>query len=277
MSRRRDRETRNAIRDTWCRVAAAINDQPAAASVIARFFVGLDDAYAVPEPDDVSVVLRKDEPAAVPFMRLYPLLRWRDWASRATHFLAPDDDAFPFLDRITHELARGTSLSAPKLGVGHGVPVRLEKTFVCVRGAALLNTRRRRGRDDADIPSTNRGGRPRCDESASPVVTRDHSTRRRPAAAPPRLRTARRWGYFMAHPDFGPWPFAAGFGKLLTADLARALANANSTVPFEFRHDCPKADASIQGNCVKDTFIYEDNFLGLLLAPYAYGRRADSP
>ena len=90
----------------------------------------------------------------------------------------------------------------------------------------------------------------------------------------------------MEHPKCGPWPCAAGCGKGLTADLAHALAAMNATVPLELGppcksvHDdgknitceraCDDADPREQGVCLKRVWIYEDNLLGMLLAPFKY-------
>ena len=127
------------------------------ASLIARFFVGLDAAANATDADseDVTVVDRVDGPAAVPHLRLYPLLRWRHWALHATHFLAADDDAhfslcgysadgsrrrlrdwrtrlrYPFVDRIVAELVAGAALSCPALrGEGRATRVAFQETFV---------------------------------------------------------------------------------------------------------------------------------------------------
>lgn len=226
VSRRRDVHVRDAIRSTWCDTARHVTRDVADASVIVRFFVGLDANVVNDDAgSDVTVVEVQDGASAVPLLRLYPLLRCRDWAPSATHFLAPDDDAYPFLDRIIHGLVTKTAKHAPSgRGVGPAQPVRLEDTFV--------------------------------------------------------------WGYFMEHPAFGPWPFACGFGKVLTANLARALSAMNASVPLELGppclryvrngtgvscdRACPGADPRIQGVCLKRTFIYEDNLLGILLTPFRY-------
>ena len=95
----------------------------------------------------------------MPHLRLFPLLRWRDWAPDATHFLAPDDDAYPFVDRIVAELISGAVLSCSALrGEGRAERVALQKTFVWgyfmyERPARRSERRQRRRRGlDLDIP-----------------------------------------------------------------------------------------------------------------------------
>ena len=225
VSRRRDVDVRDAVRRTWCATARRVASDEV--SVIVRFFVGLDtvedgdDAHS----SDVTVVDVMDGPSAVPHLRLYALLQYDAWARGATHFLALDDDAYPFLDRITQNIVQKRAMHAPAgRGVGPAISIELEDTFV--------------------------------------------------------------WGYFMEHPKFGPWPFAAGFGKILTADLAHALAAMNATVPLELgppclrvygddsdltcERACDDADPRVQGVCLKRVWIYEDNLLGMLLTPYKY-------
>ena len=225
VSRRRDVDVRDAVRRTWCATARRVASEDV--SVVVRFFVGLDTVEGGDDASmmDVTVVDVMDGPAAVPHLRLYALLRHDEWARAATHFLALDDDAYPFLDRLTQNLVENRAMHAPAgRGVGPAISIALGETFV--------------------------------------------------------------WGYFMEHPKFGPWPFAAGFGKVLTADLAHALSKMNATVPLELGppcksvHDdgknitceraCDDADPREQGVCLKRVWIYEDNLLGMLLTPYKY-------
>ena len=164
VSKRENVEARDAIRSTWCLTGHELNSKGGGTSVVVRFFVGLsaeplgigDDGLSA----DVTVLSRVDGASAVPYLRLEGLLSGFSWAPFATHFLSVDDDAYPFLDRLSGELERGTVPSEPW--------ARLEPPFV--------------------------------------------------------------WGWFMTHGNFGPWPFAAGFGKLLTADLVATLRAAASDI-----------------------------------------------
>lgn len=54
------------------------------------------------------------------------------------------------------------------------------------------------------------------------------------------------------------------------ADLVGTLSRMNASMPFEMHRTCDDFTESAQGTCVKDTFIFEDNHLGLLLAPFKY-------
>ena len=210
VSRRRDVAARDAIRRTWCETARAVSRDDAV--VVVRFFVGRDPDPGGPDDldrGDVTLVDVVDSPFAVLRLRLHALLRYEDWAPHATHLLALDDDAYPFLDRIVQDLRRDG---------------RLRGTFV--------------------------------------------------------------WGRFEALGGVGPWPVARGFGRVLTADLAHALALNAAAIPFELQEPClrlwgtrtnitcdracPDADPRVPGACLKDTFIREDGFLGLALAPYGY-------
>ena len=118
VSRRRDVDVRDAVRRTWCATARRVASDDV--SVIVRFFVGLDTVDGGDDANmmDVTVVDVMDGPAAVPHLRLYALLRHDEWARAATHFLALDDDAYPFLDRITQSLVENRAMHAP---AGRGV------------------------------------------------------------------------------------------------------------------------------------------------------------
>ena len=126
VSRRRDVDVRDAVRRTWCATARrAASDE---VSVVVRFFVGLDTVEGGDDANmmDVTVVDVPDGPSAVPHLRLYALLRYDAWARRATHFLALDDDAYPFLDRLTQSLVEKRAMHAPAgRGVGPAISIAL--------------------------------------------------------------------------------------------------------------------------------------------------------
>ena len=135
VSKRSNVDVRDAIRRTWCATARALNAETrGAATVKVRWTVARPPGAVAADDDaaeqDVRTVNHVDSPSASSRGFLLAFLDAPAFAPDATHVLAVDDDAYPFLDRLVGELAAKRAATQDIGDRAPPRPVALEATFV---------------------------------------------------------------------------------------------------------------------------------------------------